>query len=233
MKLCGCGCGRAVPIATYTSRAKGIVKGEPVRFVNGHNLRNREARDRAAAFEVPNPGGLCMCGCGKPAPIAKKTRMERGQVEGMSFRFIKGHNSHKHTDEAKALIAAAGRGRRHSEESKRRQSEIKLGELNPYWKGGRTKIKGRTLIRVGKDHPMANSSGYVFEHRLVLAASLGRFLSADEHVHHLDFDSANNAPENLIVVSRSEHSRIHRLVDQSGLSVTEAMRLALDSEVAA
>jgi len=37
--------------------------------------------------------GLCECGCGKPAPISKKDRRDRGQVKGQPVRFINGHNS--------------------------------------------------------------------------------------------------------------------------------------------
>ena len=36
---------------------------------------------------------LCACGCGKPAPIAKRTRGLRGQVKGQFLRFISGHNT--------------------------------------------------------------------------------------------------------------------------------------------
>jgi HNH endonuclease len=34
---------------------------------------------------------LCQCGCGKPAPIAKRTRPDRGYCKGQPLRFIKGH----------------------------------------------------------------------------------------------------------------------------------------------
>jgi len=43
MKLCDCGCGLPAPIATYTNARRGYVKGQPVRFINGHckgNLRH-------------------------------------------------------------------------------------------------------------------------------------------------------------------------------------------------
>lgn len=36
---------------------------------------------------------LCECGCGKPAPISKVNRSERGQRKGEPVRFINGHNS--------------------------------------------------------------------------------------------------------------------------------------------
>lgn len=37
--LCQCGCGRPTPIAKRTYTAKGHVKGQPVRFIVGHNQR--------------------------------------------------------------------------------------------------------------------------------------------------------------------------------------------------
>lgn len=40
MKLCECGCGQETPIATHTRSHLGYVKGEPVRFVRGHNRKS-------------------------------------------------------------------------------------------------------------------------------------------------------------------------------------------------
>jgi hypothetical protein len=37
--LCECGCGKPSPIASKTNRALGHIKGQPVRFVNGHRSR--------------------------------------------------------------------------------------------------------------------------------------------------------------------------------------------------
>jgi len=36
---------------------------------------------------------LCECGCGLPAPIAKKTNTRRGHVKGQPIRFIVGHHN--------------------------------------------------------------------------------------------------------------------------------------------
>lgn len=47
------------------------------------------------------------------------------------------------------------------------------------------------------------------EHRLVMETILGRELTADEHVHHINRDRADNGPENLQVVSASEHAKLH------------------------
>lgn len=35
---CGCGCGEAAPISTRTDRRYGAIKGEPRRFILGHNV---------------------------------------------------------------------------------------------------------------------------------------------------------------------------------------------------
>lgn len=42
--------------------------------------------------EGPNPSGLCMCGCGQPAPLAIWSSSRRGWVKGKPIQFI--HNHH-------------------------------------------------------------------------------------------------------------------------------------------
>jgi hypothetical protein len=39
--LCACGCGQPVRLATATNRKYGWVKGQPMRYVSGHNNRDR------------------------------------------------------------------------------------------------------------------------------------------------------------------------------------------------
>ena len=39
----------------------------------------------------PNPSGLCLCGCGGSAPLAKQSESRRGNVRGLPIRFIQGH----------------------------------------------------------------------------------------------------------------------------------------------
>lgn len=73
------------------------------------------------------------------------------------------------------------------------------GIRNGSYRGFRTTDKhGYVLVRM-PDHPRANSSGYVREHRIVAEKALGRYLLPTEVVHHVDDNPANNSPENLVV----------------------------------
>lgn len=40
----------------------------------------------------PSSIKLCECGCGQPAPIAKRTHARSGHIKGQPVRFIKGHS---------------------------------------------------------------------------------------------------------------------------------------------
>lgn len=46
-------------------------------------------------------------------------------------------------------------------------------------------------------------------HRYVMEVHLGRKLGPDEIVHHIDHNPLNNDPDNLTLLSRSEHQRLH------------------------
>lgn len=48
-------------------------------------------------------------------------------------------------------------------------------------------------------------------HRLVVEERQGRQLSSGELVHHVDHDPLNNDPDNLVVLTRGEHQRLHTL----------------------
>lgn len=65
------------------------------------------------------------------------------------------------------------------------------------------------------DHPSARRAsrlnGYVLEHRLVLEAKIGRPLEEFEDGHHINGIKDDNRPDNLEVMTRSEHMRHHRL----------------------
>jgi hypothetical protein len=65
------------------------------------------------------------------------------------------------------------------------------------------------------ESPMAQADGRVLEHRLVAAEKEGvAALRPDQVVHHVNGDRSDNRPENLEVMTASEHMRLHRLQSQ-------------------
>lgn len=70
--------------------------------------------------------------------------------------------------------------------------------------------EGYVMVQIGIGSPMADCRGYVYEHRKVMAESIGRPLRSDELVHHKDENRQNNDLSNLEVVTRFEHKVLHR-----------------------
>lgn len=91
------------------------------------------------------------------------------------------------------------------------KENLKIRGKNHYlWKGGRRIICGYVYL-LRRNHPFAHSNGYVAEHRLVLEKNLGRHLTQEEVVHHLNGDRQDNRIENLeLLSSQKEHIIRHR-----------------------
>ena len=64
---------------------------------------------------------------------------------------------------------------------------------------------GGHILECRPDHPNAKQN-YVPTHRLIVEERLGRYLTKEENVHHIDFDPRNNTDDNLVVVTQKEHS---------------------------
>ena len=81
------------------------------------------------------------------------------------------------------------------------------GSLHPDWKGGRHLIGGY-WYQWTDSHPNRTKQNYIAEHRLVVEASLGRYLGRDEVVHHKNGVRSDNSLSNLIVFrSNADHLR--------------------------
>lgn len=124
---------------------------------------------------------LCECGCGLPAPIAKKTISRLGHVKGQPIRFIYHHQT------SPVNVAA-----------------------HPRWKGGRRlSTDGYILIHL-PDHPRS-TRGFVLEHIVIAERALGRSLPRKAHVHHVNEVRSDNAGRNLVICEDGNyHKLLHR-----------------------
>ena len=77
------------------------------------------------------------------------------------------------------------------------------------WNGGRWKSTEGYVYIHAPDHPQRTQQGYILEHRYVMEKKLGRLLVPSESVHHINGIKDDNAPENLVVLTRQEHHRHH------------------------
>lgn len=77
----------------------------------------------------------------------------------------------------------------------RRPPGSPTGKFQP--RNGLIRDKAGYLLVRAPEHPAANASGYVRQHRLVMEAQLGRLLEREEVVHHINGVKDDNRPENL------------------------------------
>jgi hypothetical protein len=113
-----------------------------------------------------------------------------------------------------ARLPAARPGSSHSREgTERERTGVMAANSNIEWTetGRSLASNGYVLIRVGKDHPLADVRGYAYEHRLVASKTIGRWVLPCEQVHHRNEIKTDNRPENLeVLASLAEHRFRHR-----------------------
>ena len=106
---CHCGCGEKTALAMTSNARIGRVKGEPNRFISGHNARVDHPawggdEDRREAFLASLPAspvddatdiplGYCQCGCGEKTYVPQRSNRAKGWIKGVPTRFKRGHIS--------------------------------------------------------------------------------------------------------------------------------------------
>jgi hypothetical protein len=85
-KLCECGCGEFTPIAHRTRSGRGQKKGEPLRFINGHNSRLLTSEEQARRASFRDPDALRYSGSPENYIKYKGRHMHRVEAEKMLGR---------------------------------------------------------------------------------------------------------------------------------------------------
>ena len=97
-----------------------------------------------------------------------------------------------------------------SEQGRRRTERNKVRYAHQRMSGGYRYVKN-------EGHPLANSNGYVTEHRISAEIGMGRGLVEGERVHHINLDKHDNAPTNLAVLpTQAIHRMVHEYLDRCG-----------------
>ena len=102
----------------------------------------------------------------------------------------------------KLSLSHLGQSHKLTEEHKRK---IGLSNLK-----SEKKIDSNGYVHIyNPQHPFCNAKKYVREHRLIIEKQIGRYLHKWELVHHINEIRNDNRVENLRIVSKSEHEKIH------------------------
>lgn len=140
---------------------------------------------------------------------------EMGIAVGSVYNYLhrNGIKTRKKTDypasekerEAWRKIGKSRKGTKLSDKTK-----AKLSESHRISGIGHKKVRTDGYIAIYfPDHPKSSKEGYIMEHVLVMEALIGRHLTDEECVHHIDGDRANNKKENLKLTTKSEHMSYH------------------------
>jgi len=70
----------------------------------------------------------------------------------------------------------------------------------------------RWIYTMDKNNPTMNN-GWVSEHRLIASWVAGRDLRQGEVVHHINFKKYDNTPDNLAIMTESEHAAFHARIN--------------------
>lgn len=95
------------------------------------------------------------------------------------------------------------------------KTAFKHGEEHTRWKGGRTKRpNGYIYIYVGyKKHPQVNSLGFIAEHQYIWITQNPYgiwYIPKGFAIHHINGIKDDNRIENLVCISNSFHTHLHK-----------------------
>ena len=83
-------------------------------------------------------------------------------------------------------------------------------------------------VWVGKDKV---KHGYMAAHRLVASDSIGRLVTKEEKVHHINADRGDYSPNNLYVCEdMSHHRRVHAQLEQVSMKLVSCGAISFDHE---
>ena len=88
---------------------------------------------------------------------------------------------------------------------------LKAGSKHHNWKGGKKYDAYGYVLIYSPKHPRCDKNRYVSEHRLVMEKHLGRYLTQEEVIHHINGIKDDNRIKNLMLFENfNKHFSYHK-----------------------
>ena len=161
------------------------------------------------------PPGFCQCGCGQRTKRVAQDDPKCGYKKGDYRRFVNGHHIAnmqpgyiKKPLHPKICVICGKEFL--PQKAWRQQTQMTCSaKCRQAYNARKSKEKRTEKLRArgqGKSYLKADRRHI---HRTVMEKNLGRPLRPGEVVHHKDGNHLNNAPENLEVMTQTEHLTLH------------------------
>ena len=108
----------------------------------------------------------------------------------------------------------------------RPSKQEKPKKIDTFHKGYTITWNGYIMVKC-PNHPHCDGKGYVREHILVMEKYLGRYLTEDEVVHHIDENKLNNDISNLQLMTKYEHKCYHSSKPRKHVDLEKSKELLL------